>query len=286
MYRSVFLSDVPFSPKTFPNEMKLLLNKFENYEDKYAYSLLSNNNFIIPSNRPQENPESLKHGRIPNNLKPSTKTLRIENGGKRLEDRFRSEGCSPADLDIETPKDFAPLATPGVSSTNRAPSKEGENESRLVHPMVLSQDTLLSGVQFKTQNDVKMVSKPFELEPSPIMSLFNRQGVDTKTGKIAFSNESAGICISNQTVISINTINGHQRFLIGHNKPVACFTCVPEENLLVSVDLGESAEVIVWRVVPVRILCRFSVDMKNVTNIDSCKFAVEETYSSTVTKAQ
>jgi hypothetical protein len=285
MYRSVFLSDVPFNPKTMPNEMKLLLNKHESYEDKYAYTLLSNNTFIMPSNCPQENPELQKHGRAVAIQKPNAKTAKMENGGKRLEDRFRAEVCTPADLDIETPNDFAPLATPGVASSNRVPSREAETETRFIHPVLLSQDTLLSGVQFKTQNDVKLVSKPFELEPTPIMSLFNRQGVDTKTGKIAFSNESAGICISNQTIISINTINGHQRFLIGHNKPVACFTCVPEENLLVSVDSGDSAEVIVWRVVPVRVLCRFTIEMKNVTNIDSCKFSIEDTYSLPLTKA-
>ena len=49
-YRAVFISDVPFTPKTFPKEMKMLLSKDEAFENRYAYRLVVNETFMLPSN--------------------------------------------------------------------------------------------------------------------------------------------------------------------------------------------------------------------------------------------
>jgi hypothetical protein len=48
-YKSVFVSDVPFEPKTLPKEMSLLLSKTESFESKYYYKKLSNQNFVVPT---------------------------------------------------------------------------------------------------------------------------------------------------------------------------------------------------------------------------------------------
>jgi hypothetical protein len=55
LYRAVFVSDVAYSPKTLPKDMALLLGKHERFEDKYAYRLLVNDLFVVPTQRPGPN---------------------------------------------------------------------------------------------------------------------------------------------------------------------------------------------------------------------------------------
>lgn len=192
------------------------------------------------------------------------------------------------DIECEEPLDFAPRATPQVS---RPPQQQPDKLNHSSNPHKKSvpylseevskrQATLdadLGGnVHFKTQADTGLAFKPFEIEPSPIMSLYNRQGIATTSGEIGFSTDSNAIVLSGKCLLCVNTLNGHQRFLIGHEQNAACFAVVPGENLLVSADEGESPEIIVWRIVPVRILMRFKVSMKSVRCIDSAKFTKDD----------
>jgi WD40 repeat protein len=138
------------------------------------------------------------------------------------------------------------------------------------------EDGLSGNVHFKSQSNTAPGFKAFELQPAPIMSLYNRQGVNTGSGEVAFSTDSNSIVLSNKNLIGLNIVNGHQRFLIGHEHRVSCFSVVPNENLLVSADEGDQPEIIVWRIVPARIVCRFKADMKMVRVMDTCKFAKDE----------
>lgn len=192
------------------------------------------------------------------------------------------------EADFEEPQNFAPLATPQVNiplAPAPASSSRGVNPHKRSPPVLNPEadkrqnelEAGLSGdIHFKTQGNPTLAHKPFEIEPSPIMSLYNRQGVNTSTGEISFSTDSNAIVLSNKTILCLNIVNGHQRFLIGHESKVSCFTVVPQENLIVSADEGESPEVIVWRIVPARILLRFKVPMKAVHVMDSCKFTKDE----------
>lgn len=51
LYRGVFVSDVPYTPKTLPKEMGLLLGKNEKFEHKYIFKLLVNDMFVVPTQR-------------------------------------------------------------------------------------------------------------------------------------------------------------------------------------------------------------------------------------------
>jgi hypothetical protein len=192
------------------------------------------------------------------------------------------------EMECEEPQNFAPLATPIVA---RPAQPISERSKQSVSPFKKSVPTLGTEIQerqieleanlggnvhFKTQGNVGLAFKPFELEPSPIMSLYNRQGINTSTGEIGFSTDSNAIVLSGKTLLSVNTSNGHQRFLIGHDQNVAAFAVVPGENLLVSADEGETPEIIVWRIVPVRILVRFKANLKSVHSMDACKFTKDE----------
>lgn len=199
--------------------------------------------------------------------------------------------ATPAMMDEEEPQCFAPLATPEVSkpgfpSMNRTPAARPNSkgltnteQDKLIRERQVDLETGMNGtVAFKSQNDVKLGYKPFELDPSPIMSLHNRQGVNTETGQVSFSTDSTAIALSNKNIVCLSILNNYQRFLIGHEHRVSCFTVVPEDNLLVSVDENETPEVIVWRIVPSRILCRFKLEMKKVHVMSCSKFLKEGKY--------
>lgn len=49
LYKSVFVSDVPFEPKNLPKEMALLLGKNEKFDSKYVYRRFTNPTFIVPT---------------------------------------------------------------------------------------------------------------------------------------------------------------------------------------------------------------------------------------------
>lgn len=56
MYKSVFVSDVPFEPKNMPKEMALLLGKQEKFDEKYGYKKLVNPTFVVPT---QTSPQTI-----------------------------------------------------------------------------------------------------------------------------------------------------------------------------------------------------------------------------------
>jgi hypothetical protein len=150
------------------------------------------------------------------------------------------------------------------------------DENQVIEHRQSEVESLIGGTTaFRSQNDVKLGYKPFELEPSPIMSLYNRQGINTETGQISFSTDSTAIVISNKNLVCLSIMNGYQRFLIGHESQVSCFSIVPEENLIVSVDQGEQPEAIVWRIMPAMAVCRFKLEMKSASVADCCKFTKE-----------
>lgn len=281
LYRSVFISDVPFSPKSLPKEMKLLLNKDESFESKYIYKLISNESLLLPSKPvgPADH-EPVVRGKSSRALSELNSNVELQ-AQKGFESKFMdtAQGLLP-DHEVEEPKGFLPQATPQVSH-HSLPNQQFKNELIPQENEIFNQrqgelEELMTGkVLFKTQNDLGLSKKPFELEPSPIMSLYNRQGVCTKTGDICYSTDNTGILISNKNIICVNTSNGHQRFLIGHDSKVGCFAVIQHDNLLVSADEGDPAEVIVWRIIPARALARFKVEMRLVRNMDCCKFQRE-----------
>lgn len=185
----------------------------------------------------------------------------------------------------EEPLEFAPLATPevakpGMPSMNRVPvarpGSKGQVPNDANKQVAERQSELEAGlagtVAFRSQGDSKLAFKPFKLEPTPIMSLHNRQGANTETGQVAFSTDSTAIALSDKNIVCLNVVNNYQRFLIGHDCKVSCLAVVPDDNLLVSIDEGETPEVIVWRIVPARVLCRFKLDMTRVHSVACCKF--------------
>lgn len=278
LYRSVFISDVPFNPKTLPKEMKLILNKNEEFEHRYVYRLLTNQSFIIPTQTVTE--EDPTGGLIRGRNLAASEQLEQQ---KRQESKFMSalKPSNADDLDGEIPQSFVPMATPNIQQDNRSPnprlgSSQPFRNSEVDKRQTDLEDDMQGKVLFKTQNDVKIGQKLFELEPTPIMSLYNRQGVDTVNGEIAFSTDSTGVVISNKNLICTNIVNNYQRFLIGHDRTVACFSVVHNDNLLISADTGDPCEVIIWRIVPARIVCRFKIDMKLVHAVDVCKFTRDD----------
>ena len=209
---------------------------------------------------------------------------------QKLESKFMTAIRPSIDeLECEIPQDLITLATPHVQRPGESnPNKDlqqGLSNRGKIKPEELTkinqrqseiEENLRGKVVFKTQNDLKLGFKPFELEPSPIMSLYNRQGVNTHTGEIDFSTDSTAIALSNKNIICLNILNGYQRFLIGHDNKVSCFSVVPDDNILISADDTENSEIIVWRIVPARIICKFKVDMKAVKVIDCCKFTKDD----------
>lgn len=125
---------------------------------------------------------------------------------------------------------------------------------------------------------VMLQRKEFKLEPDPILSLGSRLGIDTVSKIVKLHSDNTAIAISGSSISIINTASQHQRFLVGHDKEVATFESIIEQNLVVSVDEGDPCELIFWRVVPVRLIYRCQINLKKVVSMTYSTFSVEDRY--------
>lgn len=242
-----------------PKEMRMLLDKGEEFESKYSYRMIDNEYLIIPIDRHQPKSPPRVQEPIPQQNNLNTGDLPMI--GLDFDDNEELE--EEEDL---IPLKTLPVATPNPLYTIPAPLQPS------------SRINISEGVRFGGDSSTKVLAKrkPFTLQPDPILSLTNRQGVDCREENILMYSNQTAACISGTAIVLVNCQDSTQRFLLGHEHDIARIASLETDNLLVSVEKGSKADLIFWRVIPARLLCRYRTDYSEVLSLDICKFSVED----------